>query len=162
MGALGFTMQLPEKEKYLKSYDELMDKVAVLLAGRAAEELMFKSITTGASNDIEKATDIARSSVAIYGMSEKFDMTQLENVHGQYLHGTTVKRCSDRTEFEVDNEVISIIKTQHVRVVELMKKHKEVLTALAGILIEKETLTGDEFLNILKQYNIKVSMKGNM
>ncbi|WBW96158.1 ATP-dependent zinc metalloprotease FtsH [Oceanirhabdus sp. W0125-5] len=156
MGALGFTMQLPEEEKYLNSYDELMDKIVVLLAGRAAEEVIFNSITTGASNDIEKATDIARSSVAIYGMSEKFDMTQLEHVQGQYLHGSTVKRCSDRTEYEIDNEVVSIVKTQHARAVELIKKHKDVLSALAEILIEKETLTGEEFLNILKQYNLKV------
>lgn len=156
MGALGFTMQLPEEEKYLNSYAELMDKIVVLLAGRAAEEVIFKSITTGASNDIEKATSIARSSVTIYGMSEKFDMTQLENVQGQYLHGTTVARCSDRTKYEVDNEVVSIIKTQHERAAEIMEKHKEVLTALAGMLIEKETLTGDEFLNILKQYNLQV------
>lgn len=151
MGSLGYTMQMPEEEHYLMSKDEILDQITVLLAGRAAEELVFNTQTTGASNDIERATQMARSMISMYGMSEKFGMTGLENIESKYLDGRSVSNCSDQTRTELDQEVISTIKLCYQKAMSLLSGNKPSLTEIAEFLISKETITGDEFMNILKK-----------
>lgn len=151
MGALGYTMQIPEEEKYLESKDEILDQITVLLAGRAAEEIEFNSITTGASNDIEKATSLTRAMVSQYGMTEKFDMTMLEDVKNRYLDGRTVLNCSEATFHEIDKEVIKIIKSCHQKALNILNENREVLTKISEHLISKETITGEEFMEILNK-----------
>ena len=148
MGALGYVMHVPEEEKYLNSKEELQDMLVGLLAGRAAEEVVFKSITTGAANDIEKATGIARSMVTQYGMSEKFGLVGLETVESRYLDGRTVMNCADKTAAEVDNEVIEILASSYVKAKKLLEENREIMDKLAAYLIEKETITGKEFMEI--------------
>ncbi len=148
MGALGYVMQVPEEEKYLNSKEELHDMIVGLLGGRAAEEIVFGSVTTGASNDIEKATNIARSMVTQYGMSEKFGLVGLETVESRYLDGRTVLNCADRTAAEVDNEVISILAGCYVEAKNLLSENREIMDKIAAHLIEKETITGREFMEI--------------
>ncbi|WP_026888978.1 ATP-dependent zinc metalloprotease FtsH [Clostridium beijerinckii] len=154
MGALGYTMQMPEEEKYLMSKDELLEQIVVLLAGRAAEELVFNEITTGASNDIERATSIARQMVTMYGMSEKFGMIGLESIQNRYLDGRPVRNCSDEISAEVDREVMDIISKSYEKARNLLKANMEALGKISSHLIFKETIMGDEFMKILNSIQI--------
>ncbi|MDP4179072.1 MAG: ATP-dependent zinc metalloprotease FtsH [Bacillota bacterium] len=152
MGALGYTMQLPEEEKYLVTREEMMDEVTVLLGGRSAEEVEFNSISTGASNDIEKATQTARNMVTVYGMSDRFDMMGLENPSSRYLDGRPVRNCSEQTSTIIDEETLSIIKYAHEKAVKILNENRKLLTSIAERLIDKETLTGEEFMLMVKDY----------
>ncbi|NRT35622.1 ATP-dependent zinc metalloprotease FtsH [Clostridium beijerinckii] len=154
MGALGYTMQMPEEEKYLMSKDELLEQIVVLLAGRAAEDLVFNEITTGASNDIERATSIARQMVTMYGMSEKFGMIGLESIQNRYLDGRPVRNCSDEISAEVDREVMNIINESYEKAKNLLKANMEALGEISSHLIFKETIMGDEFMKILNSIPI--------
>jgi cell division protease FtsH len=151
MGSLGYVMQVPEEEKYLMSQDEILTRIVTLYGGRAAEKLVFNSITTGASNDIEKATSLARSMVTQYGMSEKFGLMGLESVENRYLDGRAVLNCGDITAAEIDNEVMQILKTCYARAEELLAGNREVLDKIAEYLIAKETITGEEFMKIYNE-----------
>lgn len=160
MGALGYVMQVPEEEKYLMKKEELLSEITTFLGGRAAEEVVFDDVTTGASNDIEKATSIARAMVTQYGMSEKFGMMGLETIQSRYLDGRPVMNCGEATESEVDAEVMAILNKCHDRAVKIIEKNKEVLATLAEHLIEKETITGKEFVEIFeKATGIKLKKK---
>ena len=148
-GALGYTMQVDEDEHFLMTKEELLNKVATLTGGRAAEELIFGKVTTGASNDIEQATKIARMMVTRYGMSDNFDMTALEIANNQYLSGDTTLQCSAETAAKIDNEVMEIIRDAHKRATAILKADEPKLHELAAFLLEKETITGEEFMAIL-------------
>ena len=150
-GALGYTMQVDEGEKHLMTKDEALARIAVLTGGRSAEELIFGNFTSGASNDIEQATKIARAMITRYGMSEKFDMIALETVNNQYLGGDTSLACSAETAAKVDEEVNSIIRKCHETAIEILKNNINKLHELAAFLLEKETITGDEFMDILNK-----------
>ena len=152
MGSLGYTMQVPEDDKYLMSKDEMLTEIAILFGGRAAEEVEFNSITTGASNDIERATNMARRMVTLYGMSETFDMMASESVRGQYLDGRTVMNVSDKTAAKIDEETLSIIKSCHKKAIEILEEHRELMSELAQILLDKETITGPEFMHVVRKY----------
>ncbi|HCW73460.1 MAG TPA: cell division protein FtsH [Clostridiaceae bacterium] len=152
MGSLGYTMQVPEDDKYLMSKDEMLTEIAILFGGRAAEEVEFDSITTGASNDIERATNMARRMVTLYGMSESFDMMAAESVRNQYLDGRTVLSVSDRTAAKVDEETLNIIKSCHKKAIGILEEHHELMRELAEILLDKETITGTEFMHVVRQY----------
>ena len=149
MGALGYTMQLPEEEKYLKTKEELFDQIAVMLGGRSAEEEVFNVISTGASNDIEKATETARSMVTIYGMSDRFNMVGLESVQNRYLDGRAVRNCSEETSTIIDEEILKIIKEAHTKARTLLRDNRDLLDKISELLLEKETLFGDEFMDIV-------------
>ena len=151
MGALGYVMQVPEEEKYLNTEAELHDMLVGLLAGRAAEEIMFDSITTGAANDIEKATGIARAMVTQYGMSKRFGLIGLQTVESKYLEGRASMNCSDVTAAEVDSEVMNILKECYSQALELLRENRDLMDKLAGHLIEKETITGKEFMKIYRE-----------
>lgn len=155
-GALGYTMQVEEGERNLMSKEEAFNKIATLTGGRAAEELVFNSITTGASNDIEQATKIARAMVTRFGMSENFGMTALETVTNQYLGGDTSLACSAETAAKIDAEVVSIIKNAHAKAREILKENQGKLKELADLLIEKETITGEEFMKVLNEGSASV------
>lgn len=148
MGSLGYTMQVPEEEKHLMSKKELTNRLVTLFGGRAAEELVFGSITTGASNDIEKATQIARAMVTQYGMSEKFGLIGLESVENRYLDGRPVLNCADETAAEIDHEVMEILKQSYDKAVSLLKENRNIMDKIAAFLIERETITGKEFIEI--------------
>ena len=148
-GALGYTMQVDEGEHNLMTRDELLNKLATLTGGRAAEELIFGSITTGASNDIEQATKLARAMITRYGMSRKFDMVALETVTNQYLSGDTTLACSAETSAQIDEEVIATVKAAHEKAIKILQDNMDVLHRLAHHLLEKETITGDEFMSML-------------
>ncbi len=150
-GALGYTMQVDEDEKFLMSKEQALSKIATFTAGRAAEELIFKSITTGASNDIEQATRIARAMITRYGMSDKFGMVALETVNNQYLGGDTSLACSSETARIIDEEVIKIIGEQYGAAMRILKENEEKLHDISSYLLEKETITGDEFMTILNK-----------
>ena len=152
-GALGYTMQVDEGERNLMSRAELVNKIATLTGGRAAEELIFgaDNITTGASNDIEQATKLARAMITRYGMTEQFDMVALETVQSQYLGGDTSLTCSAETAAEIDKQVVATVKKAHQKALALLKDHEDQLRKLAGYLLEKETITGEEFMDLLKQ-----------
>ena len=150
MGALGYTMQMPEKEKFLISKDELIEQIIVLLAGRAAEEVIFNKVTTGASNDIERATGLARQMVTMYGMSDKFGMMGLESIQNRYLDGRPVQTCSTETSTEVDREVLQIINSCYEKAVSLLKDNMEALCKISTHLLQKETIMGDEFMEYIK------------
>jgi cell division protease FtsH len=150
MGALGYVMQVPEEEKYLMKKDELMTRLVTLLAGRAAEELVFDSVTTGAANDIEKATSIARAMVTQYGMSEKFGLMGLETVEDRYLEGRTVSNCGDATAAQIDEEVKKLLAGCYEKAKELLADNREALDRLAKHLKERETITGKEFMDIFQ------------
>ena len=158
MGSLGYTMQMPEEEKYLMSKEEMLEQITTLLAGRAAEEVIFNTVTTGASNDIERATSMARAMVAQYGMSEKFDMMGLESIQNKYLDGRNVRNCAEVTSAEVDAEVLKIIRECHKKAIDILNNNEEVLHKIAAFLIEKETITGKEFMDILEEKE-KVSVE---
>ncbi|MGE5631826.1 MAG: ATP-dependent zinc metalloprotease FtsH [Caulobacteraceae bacterium] len=151
MGALGYTMQMPEEEKYLMSKDEILEQITVLLAGRAAEEVEFNSITTGASNDIERATQLARYMVTQYGMSDKFGMMGLESMQNRYLDGRPVMNCANETAAEVDKQVLEIIESCHKKAKELLEGNLDSMRRIADFLIQKETITGQEFMDILNE-----------
>lgn len=153
MGALGYTLSLPNEEKYLVSKDEMMDKIVVILAGRAAEEVKLGQISTGAANDIEKATQMARQMITMYGMSERFDMVGLEKASSQYLSGQAYKLYSDATGKEIDEEVLKIIKSCHERAKKILTINIELLDEVSNILLEKETIDGEEFYALVKKYN---------
>lgn len=155
MGSLGYTMQLPLEEKFLSTKEEMLDQITVMLSGRAAEEVEFNTISTGAANDIERATRSARSMVTIYGMSEKFDMMALETIQNPYLEGRAVQNCSAATSTLIDEETLKIIKTGHVRALNIIKENRKLLTHIADKLLEKETLMGDEFNAMVKEYTDK-------
>ena len=148
-GALGYTMQVDEGNHYLMTKDELINKIATLTGGRAAEELIFGSITTGASNDIEQATKLARAMITRYGMSEEFDMVALETVTNQYLGGDTSLACSADTQREIDRKVVELVKSQHEKALKILTDNRKKLDELAKHLYEKETITGEEFMSIL-------------
>lgn len=149
MGALGYTMQLPEEEKYLVSKEEMIDQISVMLGGRAAEEVVFNSITTGASNDIERATQSARNMITIYGMSERFDMMALEAMSNRYLDGRPVRNCSETTAAIADEEVLQVIKKAHEKSIKILIENRELLDEITGVLLDKETIMGDEFMEIV-------------
>lgn len=151
MGALGYVMYVPEEETYLKSKSELEDMLVSVFGGRAAEEVVFGNVTTGASNDIEKATSIARAMVTQYGMSEKFGLIGLERVQDQYLSGHTVMNCGEATAAEVDKEVMRILKEAYAKAVAILRENREVMDKIAEFLIKKETITGKEFMEILRE-----------
>ncbi len=151
MGSLGYVMQVPEEEKYLMSQDEIMARIVTLYGGRAAEKLIFGSITTGASNDIEKATSLARAMVTQYGMSEKFGLMGLESVESKYLDGRPVLHCGEQTAGEIDQEVMAILKSCYEKAEGLLKDNREVLDKIAEYLISKETITGEEFMKIYRE-----------
>ena len=150
-GALGYTMQVDEGNHYLMNKEELENKIATLTGGRAAEEVVFHSITTGASNDIEQATKLARAMLTRYGMSSEFDMVALETVNNQYLGGDTSLACSADTQREIDQKVVELVKAQHAKAVQILTENREKLDELARCLYEKETITGDEFMEILNR-----------
>ena len=150
-GALGYTMQVDEGNHYLMNQEELENKIATLTGGRAAEEVVFHSITTGASNDIEQATKLARAMLTRYGMSKDFDMVALETVNNQYLGGDTSLACSAQTQCEIDQKVVELVKKQHEKAIQILTENREKLDELARYLYEKETITGDEFMEILNR-----------
>ena len=150
-GALGYTMQVEEGNHYLMTKEELENKIATLTGGRAAEEVVFGSITTGASNDIEQATKLARAMLTRYGMSKEFDMVALETVNNQYLGGDTSLACSAQTQREIDQRVVDLVKAQHEKAVKILTDNRAKLDELAKYLYEKETITGDEFMAILEE-----------
>ena len=150
-GALGYTMQVEEGNHYLMTREELENKIATLTGGRAAEELIFGSVTTGASNDIEQATKLARAMITRYGMSEDFDMVALETVNNQYLGGDTSLACSAETQTEIDRKVVALVKREHDKASGILAKNREKLDELAAYLYEKETITGEEFMQILNR-----------
>ena len=148
-GALGYTMQVDEGNHYLMSREELENKIATLTGGRAAEELVFQSASTGASNDIEQATKLARAMITRYGMSEDFDMVAMETVTNQYLGGDTSLSCSAETQAEIDRQVVDLVKRQHKKADKILEENREKLDELADYLYERETITGEEFMKIL-------------
>ena len=150
-GALGYTMQVDEGNHYLMNKEELENKIATLTGGRAAEEVVFHSITTGASNDIEQATKLARAMLTRYGMSDEFDMVALETVNNQYLGGDTSLACSAQTQCEIDQKVVELVKAQHSKAVQILTDNRAKLDELAQYLYQKETITGDEFMEILNR-----------
>ena len=151
MGALGYVMQVPEEEKYLNTKSELEAMLVGLLAGRAAEEIVFGNVTTGAANDIEKATQIARAMITQYGMSEKFGLMGLASAENQYLDGRTVLNCGDDTATEIDHEVMQLLHSSYEKAKEALTENREVLDKIAAFLIEKETITGKEFMEIFHE-----------
>ena len=150
-GALGYTMQVEEGNHYLMSKEELENKIATYAGGRAAEEIVFGSVTTGASNDIEQATKLARAMITRYGMSKDFDMVAMETVTNQYLGGDTSLACSAQTQAEIDRQVVAMVKKQHEKAVQILLENRDKLDELARFLYEKETITGEEFMEILKR-----------
>lgn len=151
MGALGYVMHVPEEEKYLNTEAELRDMLVSMVGGRAAEEIVFETVTTGAANDIEKATDIARNMVTRYGMSKKFGLVGLATVESQYLEGRTELNCSDSTAAEIDAEVVEILRESYDKALALLRENRDVMDKLAEFLIEKETITGKEFMEIFRR-----------
>ena len=148
-GALGYTMQVEEGEHYLMSKEEIENKIATLTGGRAAEEVVFNSITTGASNDIEQATKLSRAMISRYGMSDEFDMVAMETLTNQYLGGDTSLACSGETQTQIDRQVVELVKKQHEKARKILTENRQKLDELAKYLYEKETITGDEFMSIL-------------
>ena len=148
MGSLGYTMQMPEEERYLMTKDEMLDEITTLLAGRGAEEIIFNTVTTGASNDIERATAMARAMVTRFGMSEEFDMMALEKENNMYLNGSTSLICSDVTGSKADAVVLSIIKERHQKALDILRENTEALHKIADYLIQEETISGEKFMEI--------------
>ncbi len=151
MGALGYVMHVPEEEKYLNSEAELRDMLVGLLGGRAAEEIVFDSVTTGAANDIERATEIARNMITRFGMSKKFGLMGLATVESQYLEGRMALNCSDATAAEIDAEIVALLKDSYEKALSLLRANRDLMDKLAAFLIEKETITGKEFMEIFRR-----------
>ncbi len=152
MGALGFTMSVPEEEKYLMSKEEMLDELVGLFGGRAAEEVVFGSVTTGASNDIERATSIARAMIPMYGMSDRFGLVSLESIQDRYLDGRAVMNCSEATGAQIDEEVQKLLRESYAKSLEIIRGNREVLDEIAAFLIERENITGKEFMDIFRKY----------
>ena len=150
-GALGYTMQVDEGEHFLMTKSELLNKITTFTGGRAAEELVFKEVTTGASNDIEQATKLARAMLTQFGMSDEFDMVALETVTNQYLGGDASLACSADTQKEIDRQVTELVKKQHQKAKKLLLDNRDKLDELSNYLYEKETITGEEFMEILNR-----------
>ena len=150
-GALGYTMQVETGDKYLMTKEEIENKICTYTGGRAAEEVVFGSYTTGASNDIEQATKLARAMITRYGMSEDFDMVAMETVNNQYLGGDASLACSPETQREIDQKVVEVVKAQHEKAKKILQDNRGKLDELARFLYEKETITGDEFMTILNK-----------
>ena len=152
MGALGYTMQMPDKEeKYLNNKNELLDQITVFLAGSAAEEIVFDTMTTGAANDIERATDMARKMITMYGMSDKFGLVGLESIESRYLDGRAVANCSEETRTKIDEEIVSVMRERYEIAKTLLRDNRDSLDEISEFLIEKETITGDEFMEIFNK-----------
>lgn len=149
MGALGYTMQVPEEEKFLTSREDLMNQITVMLGGRSSEEEVFNLVSTGASNDIERATSAARSMISMYGMSERFDMMALESIQNRYLDGRAVRNCSEQTSTVLDEETLNVIKTAHSKARQILRENRDLLDKISAVLLEKETIFGDEFFNLV-------------
>lgn len=152
-GALGYTMQVEQNDKCLLTKEELENKIATYTGGRAAEEIVFGQITTGASNDIEQATKLARAMITRYGMNDDFDMVAMETVNNQYLGGDTSLTCSGETQKEIDRKVVALVKEQHEKAKSILRENRKILDRLAQHLYEKETITGEEFMSILREEN---------
>ena len=150
-GALGYTMQVEDGEHYLMNKEELENKIATFTGGRAAEELIFHSITTGASNDIEQATKIARAMITQYGMSDRFGLMGLESVEHEYLNGRATLNCGDATATEIDHEVMKMLKESYEQAKQMLCEHRKTLDKIAAFLIERETITGKEFMEIFHE-----------
>ena len=150
-GALGYTMQVDDQDQVLMTREQILDKITTFTGGRAAEELIFGSVTSGASNDIEQATKLARAMITRLGMSDSFDMTALETVNNPYLGGDAALMCSADTAAKVDAEVVSIIRNAHAQAKRILEDNKPKLHELAKYLLDKETITGDEFMEILNR-----------
>ena len=148
-GALGYTMQVEEGNRYLMTQEEIENKIATYTGGRAAEEVAFGTVSTGAANDIEQATKLARAMVTRYGMSEDFDMVALETVSNQYLGGDASLACSAETQTQVDRQVVELVKKQHEKAAAILRENREKLDQLARFLYERETITGEEFMELL-------------
>ena len=149
MGSLGYTMQVPEEEEhYLMTKDEIVDQITVFLAGRATEELVFNVKTTGAANDIERATELARSMITQYGMSDKFGMAGLESIQNKYLDGRSVSNCSEETKTDIDNEVVRLLKNCYEKAMDILKENRNALDEISSFLINEETITGEQFMEI--------------
>ena len=151
MGALGYVMQVPEEEKYLMSEKQIREELVTMLAGRAAESIVFDSVTTGASNDIEQATKLARAMITQYGMSEKFGLIGLTTVEDQYLGGRATLNCGEATAAEIDQEVMKILKAAYDQALALLDDNRDCLDKIAAFLIERETITGKEFMKIFRE-----------
>ena len=151
MGSLGYVWQVPEEEKYMETKDELMANVVTTLGGRAAEELVFDSVTTGAANDIEQATKTVRAMITMYGMSDRFGLMQLESVQGKYLDRNSVLQCSDKTAAKVDDEIKNVLKESYDKAKSMLAEHMTALDEIAKYLIEKESITGKEFMDIFNR-----------
>lgn len=151
-GALGYTMQVDEGEQFLMSKDELFNRIATLTGGRAAEEIICNTVTTGASNDIEQATRLARAMVTRYGMSDRYDMMELETVSNRYLGGDASAACSDETSAEVDKVVLEMIKAAHEKAGKIISENLDIMHEAASYLMEKETITGEEFMSIVHRH----------
>ncbi len=163
MGSLGYTMQMPEEEEhYLMSKDEILDQITVFLAGRCAEEIVFNVQTTGASNDIERATALARNMITMYGMSDKFGMAGLESVQNKYLDGRNVSNCSEETKTDIDNEIVAVLKECHEKAYRLLTENRNALDAIAEFLIEKETISGEEFMEIFNRVREQKNSEENI
>ena len=158
-GALGYTMQVEQGDKYLLTKKELENKIATFTGGRAAAELIFGEITTGASNDIEQATKFARAMITRYGMNEEFDMVAMETVTNQYLGGDASLACSADTQNEIDRQVVELVKREHEKAKKILMDNRQKLDELSNYLYEKETITGDEFMAILKGNEEKIEAK---
>ena len=156
-GALGYTMQVDQQDKYILSREELENKIATLTGGRAAEEVVFNQVTTGASNDIEQATKLARAMITRYGMTDEFDMVAMETVTNKYLGGDTSLACAPETQKYIDAKVVSVVKEQHAKAKKILEDHRPALDALAKYLYEKETITGKEFMDILRAQTACIS-----
>ena len=151
MGALGYTLQTPEEEKYLETKDELVAKITTYMAGRAAEMLQFESATSGAANDIEMATKIARAMITMYGMSDRFGMMCLATVENQYLNGAAGLICGEDTAGQIDEEVLSLINACYTSAYNMLEENREVLDKISEYLFEKETITGKEFMKMYRE-----------
>ena len=152
MGSLGYTMQMPEEEeKYLMSKDEILDQITVFLAGRAAEELIFNIKTTGAANDIERATELTRNMITQYGMSDKFGMAGLESIQNKYLDGRSVSNCSEETKTDIDREIVRVLKECYDKAMNILKENRDALDEIAEFLISKETISGEQFMDIFNK-----------
>ena len=152
MGALGYVMHTPEEEKFLNTKKELEAMIVGMLGGRAAEEIVFDTVTTGASNDIEQATKVARAMITQYGMSERFGLMGLESIQNRYLDGRAVLNCGEATAAEIDQEVMKMLKAAYEEAKRLLTENREALDKIAAFLIEKETITGKEFMEIFNKY----------
>ncbi len=162
MGALGYTMQMPEEEEhYLMSKDEIIEQITVFLAGRAAEELVFGIKTTGAANDIERATSMARAMITQYGMSDRFGMAGLESIENKYLDGRSVSNCSEETKTDIDKEIVTVLEDCHAHAMTMLKENRNALDEISEFLIEKETITGDEFMSIFNEVRSRGNASGD-